>query len=269
MSSPVSTTAEYDPLRVYLAGLPQDQFSVEMTFSELETILGFRLPERALKYDWWRIDERGPTSPLARAFADAGFGVSSFAPNHSVSFFRGLQRWPGICIASREVGQLPVSERLRQLALGYLESAKTLCIQLGSNPSDLTWSRATVVCFCYRHAVELFLKACILHREPLKKCDHDISKLRQQYCQIYPHPQFDFETIYDISLEEIETLLGGRTDVEDFERKPDQVFRYLSDKDGRSPKGEYIFAPAGYLSIIERLEQDIARVWRTILGSTT
>src|SRR5262249_48157885 len=155
---------------------------------------------------------------------EVGFGVCFVAPTaRQVGFARGLHKWPGVVISSREFGKLPVDERLRQLALGYLQSAKALCIGLGENPSELNWPRAAVVCFCYRHAVELFLKSCIWHRKPVEKCNHDISNLQKQYFRLYPHQEFDFQTLYDISLEDTEELLrqldpGSRIDIEDFER---------------------------------------------------
>jgi hypothetical protein len=173
--------------------------------------------------------------------------------------------WPTVMVDSWQFGKLPVDQRLRQLAIGYSESAKRLCRQLGEQSETLTWPLAAAVCFCYRHAVELFLKSCILHRVPeIERCTHDISSLRDQYFRLYPYKEFEFQTPYDLNLEDIEALLGGRADREDFETKHDQVYRYLSDKQGRSPKGSYNFAPGVWLSMIERLEDDINRVWENI-----
>jgi hypothetical protein len=270
MSPRDSEFSKFEPLRAYLAGRPRQQYHVTLTFAEIEKLLGEPLPEAAYAWEsgWWRNYEDGSNPPQSRAWLEAGFGVSSVAyptaTSGSVNFFRGLHRWPGVGVSSWEFGKLPIDERLHQLALGYLRSAKILCIGLGEDPSELNWPRAAVVCFCYRHAVELFLKSCILHREPLEKCDHDISKLRKQYFRLYPYQEFYFKTIYDISLQEVEELLGGRADIEDFERKDDQVYRYLSDKQGRSPKGGHMFAPGGELSVIERLEDDISRIWDRI-----
>jgi hypothetical protein len=214
---------------------------VRLTFNEIEQVLGDTLPASAYNSPawWWIGEEDACDKPQARAWLEAGFGVSVVAPQSAsagwVEFVRGLHRWPGVAVDSWQFGQLPVDERLNQLALGYLQSAKKLCIGLGEDPSELTWPRAAVVCFCYRHAVELFLKSCILHREPVEKCDHDISKLQNQYSKLYPQQEFDFQTPYDISFEDVEELLGGGPDIEAFERKHDQVYRYLSDKQGRSP----------------------------------
>ena len=140
-----------------------------------------------------------------------------------------------------------------------------LCNKLGENPSELAWPRAAVVCFCFRHAVELFLKSCILYREPrIVKCSHDIRELKDQYFRLYPHREFDFQTLYDLNVKDVEELLSGRAEREDFESKHDQVYRYLSDKQFRSPKGMNNFALGCWLWMIERLEADIERIWDNI-----
>lgn len=268
MSATDALESRYEGLRAYLAGLPDDQAGVELRFSEIEVLIGGPLPPEASEWDWWRIDDGGTPSPQSRSWVQAGFGISAIAglPDRSgwVSFVRGMHRWPGLGVASSEFGQLPATERLHQLALGYLESGKLMCVHLGDHPAEMTWPRGSVVCFCYRHAVELFLKACILRREPIEKCDHDIGKLRKQYDRLYSRAEFDFRTLYDLSLEDIEEALGERAGIEDFERKPDQVFRYLADKQGRSPRGHYMFAPGMYLSMLEQLEKDIQRIWGRI-----
>jgi hypothetical protein len=262
-----SATDRYDGLRKYLAGLPLDRYNVELKFSRIEKLIGGPLPPEASDSAWWRIDGGSP-SPQSRAWGDAGFGIGAIAglPDRSgwVSFVRGLHRWPDVGVSSWEFGQLSVVERLRQLAIGYLESGKLLCIYLGENPSELTWPRGAVVCFCYRHAVELFVKSCILHREPVEKCDHNISGLRKQYLRLYPQEEFSFRTLYDLSLQEVEELLGGQFEVEEFERKEDQVYRYFSDKQGRSPKATHTFGPGDWLSMLEDLERQMTRIWACI-----
>jgi hypothetical protein len=81
-------------------------------------------------------------------------------------------RWPDVGINSHDFGRLPHYERLRQMALGYARSAKSLCVELGENPDRLDWPRASVVLFCFYQAVELFLKACILYRSPGERLGH-------------------------------------------------------------------------------------------------
>jgi len=270
MSTHRAEPNKYELLRAYLAAQPQQQYVVQLTFKEIERILNEPLPDSA--YDstagWWTRDVE--STPQAQAWTSAGFGIGSVAHQSRTSgwvdFVRGLDRWPGLAVDSKAFGQQPVDTRLRELALGYVQSAKLLSIFLGDKPHELCWPRASVACFCYRHAVELFLKSCILHRLPaIQKCSHDISVLRKEYLRLYPEPKFDFESPYDISLDDLDELFGVQVAlVEDFERKQDQVFRYLSDKQGRSPRGLYVFGPGLWVSLCERLQSDINRVWARI-----
>ena len=179
-------------------------------------------------------------------------------------------KWPGVMINSSEFGKLPVHDRFRQLASGYLSSAKSLCTELGENPALLTWPRALVVCCCFRHAVELFLKSCILYRIlEIQKCSHDIASLKKQYFDLYPGPAFFFQlpVWWSRSWEDLEHLGMGRGDLQDFERSYDQVCRYFADKQGRSPKGLYNFPPGAWLWMIEQFEKDIDRIWANIQES--
>ncbi len=272
MTTPHTSASRYEGLRAHLAGLPGEQYSVELPFSQIEELIGGPLPVEASEYEWWRTDNGGPNTPQSRAWVDAGFGLGAIAGLEDksgwIQFVRGVHRYPGIGVKSREFGQLSADERLLQLAIAYLESGKLLCGHLGENPDELSFPRGAVVSFCYRHAVELFVKSCILHREPFDKCDHNISSLRRQYLRLYPGKEFYFRTVYDISLQDVEELFGrGAVNIEEFERKEDQVYRYFSDKQGRSPKALHIFAPGTWLSMLDQLEIDIDRIWDRIRAS--
>jgi hypothetical protein len=272
VTTPDTSASRYEGLRDYLAGLPRQQYTVELPFSRIEELIGGPLPAEATEYDWWRIDNGGPSTPQSRAWVEAGFGLGPILGLQDksgwVGFVRGVHRYPGVGVESWEFGQLRVAERLRQLAIAYLESGRQLCIHLGEHPSELNWPRGAVVCFCYRHAVELFVKSCIVHRESLEKCDHNINSLRKQYLRLYPGQEFSFRSLYDISLQDVEEMFGrGCVNIEEFERKEDQVYRYFSDKQGRSPKGNHMFGPGTWLSMLDQLEIDINRIWDRIRAS--
>jgi hypothetical protein len=105
-----------------------------------------------------------------------------------------------------------------------------------------------------KRIISSFFSVSILHRlNVIEKCSHDIGVLRKEYIRLYPGRDFHFETPYDISLDDLDELFGVQVAiVEDFERKQDQVFRYLSDKQGRSPLGLYVCSPGGWVSLCER-----------------
>lgn len=175
-------------------------------------------------------------------------------------------KWPGLWVDSSAFGRLDAPKRLHGLSVGYLNSAMCLCNDLGEHPEALDWPRASAVYFCFHHSIELFLKACILTRAPAgEKLHHDVSKLQGRFLELYPDNEFLFYTPWDIGLETIEHLMGGRADVEEFEAKPDQVYRYLAGKDGSSAKALHIFAPGTCFFMLKRLECDIVRVWRRVV----
>jgi hypothetical protein len=68
--------SKYGPLTLYLAGV--DRFSVRLTFSKLEEILGFPLPASAFKYAAWWANDR--SHPVAQAWMAADWRQT----NHSL-----------------------------------------------------------------------------------------------------------------------------------------------------------------------------------------
>ncbi len=154
-------------------------------------------------------------------------------------------------------------------SLGYARSAKSLCAELGEHPERLDWPRASVILFCFYHAVELFLKACILYRSPGEKLGHhSVPHLMDRYHDLYPRDKFfAIQNSFGTDVRALaEAFAGpGAIDIEDFEEKKDQVFRYLSDKEGREPKGLYFFGPGCWLMQVQQFEDDMDRIWGNIL----
>jgi len=152
-------------------------------------------------------------------------------------------------VRSDKFSQLPYADRLRELAYGYLESGKVLCVNLGENPNDLSFPRALVVCLCCRHATELFYKSCILYRGEIEDCNHDIGNLKRQFKRLYPEPEFEVRTFYDMA----------------FSKHEDQILRYFADKNGQVPAVSYEFTPASWLATLECLELTMNRTYAQIL----
>lgn len=170
-------------------------------------------------------------------------------------------KWPGVMVDSSEFVELPVHERLRQLAIGYISSAKSLCAELGEKPELQSWPRALVVCSCFLHAVELFLKCCIYYRTQKIKGGqegHDISSLKKEYHRLYPQTDFSFQLPLFWS-QKMEA-----SHIEGFEKQLDQVYRYFIGMEGQRPKRLYSFPPDLWLRMIEEFEKEIDRVWANI-----
>jgi len=253
-----------DALSSYLSERAPDEWHVTLKFAQLRDIVGANtFPVASFPSDEsFRL--------ISQAAARAGFGISVVGAESEtragdVVFSRGLHRWPALIVDSSSLADQPPAQRLRSLSEGYLWSARTLCIALAEARDVLVWSRASVVRFSYLHAVELFLKACILQvGGNIADLGHEISKLQRRYTELLPGTEYRLETPHDLSLSDIEQATGVRVAVEPVERHADQLFRYFGDRRGRAPRGRYFFAPGSTLALIERLEADTTRIWNAI-----
>lgn len=64
-------TSKYEPFHRYLMTVSGDEH--EMSFAEIEKILGYRLPVSAREYTaWWDNPSDGKTHPYTYAWIDAG-----------------------------------------------------------------------------------------------------------------------------------------------------------------------------------------------------
>lgn len=76
---------KYHPLKEHLQSLSKSRKSLTLSFAELETILGARLPKSASTYiEWWSNQEYGPQ---AASWRGAGFRVETIHPDREVVTF--------------------------------------------------------------------------------------------------------------------------------------------------------------------------------------
>lgn len=79
--------AKYEPLRRYLAR--QKTSHVELTFTEIERLIGAMLPKRAQRPQWWSTaDAHAVPGVQTAAWRSAGF-VASLNGEEKVRFDRG------------------------------------------------------------------------------------------------------------------------------------------------------------------------------------
>ena len=99
-------------------------------------------------------------------------------------------------ITDNQIRDLPVPKQYFQYADAYLRAAIRQCEFLAELPLRGPWPDATVALFLAAHAIELFLKAAILLREPgtdPATAGHDISKLTRKFRELFPEPEFGWE----------------------------------------------------------------------------
>lgn len=78
---------KYTPLKQYLQTVDKNQ--LELSFSEIEEILGFSLPMSAHKYDaWWS----NGSKPHSYAWLDAGWTVADYSFSNQVVQFSQIQQ---------------------------------------------------------------------------------------------------------------------------------------------------------------------------------
>lgn len=69
---------KYDPLHVYLEGLPAGTREKTLSFAQIEAIIGASLPASAHRYREWWANERSPGGHVqARAWLEAGWAVDT------------------------------------------------------------------------------------------------------------------------------------------------------------------------------------------------
>jgi hypothetical protein len=147
----------------------------------------------------------------------------------------------------------------------YLDSAERLCKVLKRSTRKATYERGAVVLYLTFHSVELFFKACILHKRPDERFHHDIKHYEKRYRNIYPGKKYKIEIPFGTEYSgqeppDIEQLVYVTPPQE-------QLHRYPVDKHGKKWNVIPAFEPTLFLIEIERLKKDICRVKAEIFNS--
>ncbi|MGH9889666.1 MAG: hypothetical protein ACREBE_29320 [bacterium] len=163
----------------------------------------------------------------------------------------GLQlRWPLTGVDSSAFSAMPNVQRMHDMAVAFLESARVLCEALGGS-TTISWPRASVVLSTSSHAVELFLKACILTVSPNDNVGHHNSaRLVQRFDELFPTLDPP-DPVWDPQMGDIPT---------------DQLFRYGADRTGVSLEGgdTLMFSPPIWIKWIEDHELLFRQIWSAI-----
>lgn len=171
-------------------------------------------------------------------------------------------------ISSEAMASESQAERFFRLSTAYLQSAKRLTLELRNNIETSGWQDACVIYYCALHSVELFYKAAILAKnpkEPISALGHSISKLIGRYVQLYPEREYQFRTLFDLTYSEVVRLTGNTCEpiLEDFQ---EQLYRYMSDRQGKGPTGMHLFLPRVWLKWISEREEHWRSIWCKVQG---
>jgi hypothetical protein len=170
-------------------------------------------------------------------------------------------------VNSNILDQLPMAERFDRCSAAHLESARVLCQRLIDNPSTQTWEMAMVCMSETRHAVELFLKGAILKADPAAQPSvHDLATLGAMYHKLHPAPDRKLTIPFTT---QVVVQGGGPVDSaavrkHDKANPIDQRLRYPANRDFEPWPGIHACDPETFLTIIERLEQQMASARQSI-----
>ncbi len=183
-------------------------------------------------------------------------------------------KWPGVTVTSETFRDLPVHDRLYELAHAFLRAARSLCERAGEAAGALKWPDASVCYYAVYHATELFLKACVWQRRPeraatltAEKDAHDVGYLLREYMAIMPDAETAFfHTPWFLSAKDLDKLLGCEV-YRGVDRTLDQLFRYSADKKGDASHGVHFFTPGYMLNYLAYLEERWKDLWATICAA--
>ncbi|WP_157412683.1 hypothetical protein [Acidovorax sp. Root217] len=170
----------------------------------------------------------------------------------------------------REGGSTSVSQQFFDYSIAYLNAAKVLNAR--ALEIEIKWADATVVLWNACHAVELFLKATILLKEPSikhsKLQDHNIARLAQRHRLLYDQKRFHWEIPFMVTTESMIGANGYSIKLSEEDRKriegriPFSIeHRYPVDREGKPWDGLQGMSPAGFAQALDRLHNDFNRIW--------
>lgn len=165
-------------------------------------------------------------------------------------------------VGNWEIVQRPIPEQFLAFSEAYLDSAYRLCKVLKISTRKRTYPRGAVVQFLTFHAVELFLKAAILHKCPNEGLHHDVVHLTNRYKALYPGKKFNFDVPFKAA-----SYIGFEpSEIKPIKMPQDQLNRYPINKDFEVWEGAIGFKPESFLIVIERLQYDIDNISKMIFG---
>lgn len=157
-------------------------------------------------------------------------------------------------LVPNRVADLPPAAQFAAYAIAYLDSAQRLCTVLAHSHKKASFERGAVVLYLAAHAVELFLKGAILRKSPKERFSHDLEHLHSRYETLYPgkhyHLEIPFKSNYPPGISSVE-----KSNMKALSPPTDQLYRYPSDKEGKSWFGVYSFEAGSFQEELNALRQ--------------
>lgn len=162
-------------------------------------------------------------------------------------------------IVDSEILDLTPPERFFAFARAYQSAAAVLCQQMASDPEASNWPNASVVLFLAGHALELFLKGVIYHRDPSADLRHHrIDALVEEYSRYYPDESFTCSIPF--TREYLGFAAAEIHAMQETAFIPSIHYRYPVDRIGEERKSVQGFVPLKFLETLERMQNDFDRI---------
>ncbi|GGK78002.1 hypothetical protein GCM10007941_30110 [Amphritea balenae] len=165
-------------------------------------------------------------------------------------------------VNSWDSDHLDIPERHLKFSEAYLHSARVLCENLVRLPASETFETGCACLFNARLAVELFLKAALLKKDPNIRLHHVIEELRDEYNKHYPESEFFWDIPFTVE------ILGARSQEEKevmhrehLKSYPqDQVLRYPMNRQREPWEAAAQFSAPAFLINLDTIEADFQRI---------
>lgn len=169
---------------------------------------------------------------------------------------------------SWELEDVEMPRQFIEFAKAYLSASKTLCQKIIDNPDSARYVDSCVVSYMTYHAVELFLKGMILHRDPKTQLHHNVESLAEQYSRIYPENTYGWNVPFTELKQEDDSDPNQKLQELKKELPQEQIYRYPANRNKEMWYGAFAFEPVAYLNrVIELLESDFQRLETELLDA--
>ena len=159
---------------------------------------------------------------------------------------------------------LPVHEQLYAFAYSYLAAAQVLCQRAVERAELKDWPSGAVVLMNAAHAVELFLKASLLRKDPefdVWALGHDVHNLANEYELQFTEPELSWDIPFRHSLPNDLTDDQKRY-YRQHTAQPSIALRYPVNRTGSSWLTLQAFEPHSFQQDLFRLEKDFDRIYQ-------
>ena len=162
-------------------------------------------------------------------------------------------------------GKDDVTQKLRLMAIGFLDAAEKLSNEMEHGSWDGSFERGQPVLLLGFHATELFIKACLNKLGESVPNSHSLGELNLKLSNVRPELELDVPfgpmPVPSPDDELMELVLAS-------DKNAHQQLRYPADTKGQTWGGVRSFSPMLFSEDLRKLRLEIERVSELVFGSS-